>query len=257
MAVKGLDRFKEYFLDFKDNYVIIGGTACSVILRNADMQPRATKDIDMILVVERMTPEFGRRFWAFIHDGDYEMRERKRDGGKEPVPELFRFYKPRNDGFPYQIELLSKQPEVLSVPEGFHLTPIPVGEDISSLSAILMDEEFYHFALEHSTMEDELHVADTIGLICLKMKAYLNLSEQEPPAHSSDIRKHMSDVFKLMASGNAAESVALSANMKKDAAAFVEKMESLMPNKPLQDSIQRNETFIRQVLDEIRRIFDL
>lgn len=54
MAVKGLDRFKEYFLDFKDNYVIIGGTACGVILRNADMQPRATKDIDMILVVERM-----------------------------------------------------------------------------------------------------------------------------------------------------------------------------------------------------------
>lgn len=49
MAVKGLDKFKEYFLDFKDNYVIIGGTACSVILRNADMKPRATKDIDMIL----------------------------------------------------------------------------------------------------------------------------------------------------------------------------------------------------------------
>lgn len=257
MAVKGLDRFKEYFLDFKDNYVIIGGTACSVILRNADMQPRATKDIDMILVVERMTPEFGRRFWAFIHDGNYEMRERKRDEGKEPVPELFRFYKPRNDGFPYQIELLSRQPEVLSVPEGFHLTPIPVGEDVSSLSAILMNEEFYHFALAHSTMEDELHVADTIGLICLKMKAYLNLSEQEPPAHSSDIRKHMSDVFKLMASGYIAEPVALSGNMKKDAAAFVAKMESLMPNQPLQDSIQRNEAFIRQVLSEIRRIFEL
>lgn len=257
MAVKGLDRFKEYFLDFKDNYVIIGGTACSVILRNADMQPRATKDIDMILVVERMTPEFGRRFWEFIHEGDYEMRERKRDEGKEPVPELFRFYKPRNDGFPYQIELLSRQPEVLSVPEGFHLTPIPVGEDVSSLSAILMDEEFYHFALAHSTMEDELHVADTIGLICLKMKAYLNLSEQEPPAHSSDIRKHMSDVFKLMASGYIAEPVALSGNMKKDAAAFVAKMESLMPNQPLQDSIQRNEAFIHQVLSEIRRIFEL
>lgn len=244
-------------MDFKDNYVIIGGTACSVILRNADMQPRATKDIDMILVVERMTPEFGRRFWEFIHDGDYEMRERKRDEGKEPVPELFRFYKPRNDGFPYQIELLSRQPEVLAVPEGFRLTPIPVGEDVSSLSAILMDEEFYHFALAHSTMEDELHVADTIGLICLKMKAYLNLSKQEPPAHSSDIRKHMSDVFKLMASGYIENPVALSENMKKDAAAFVAKMESLMPNQPLQDSIQRNEAFIRQVLSEIRRIFEL
>lgn len=43
MGVNGLDKFKEYFSDFKDNYVIIGGTACSIILRDADMKPRATK----------------------------------------------------------------------------------------------------------------------------------------------------------------------------------------------------------------------
>ncbi|MDE5611675.1 MAG: hypothetical protein K2I90_06615 [Odoribacter sp.] len=256
MAVKGLDKFKEYFLEFKNNYVIIGGTACSVILRNADMKPRATKDIDMILIVEQMTPEFGRRFWEFIDDGNYEMRERKRDEGKAPVPELFRFYKPRTEGYPYQIELLSRQPEILSVPTDFHLTPIPVGEDVSSLSAILMDEEFYHFALAHSTMEDELHIADTIGLICLKMKAYLNLSEQAP-AHSNDIRKHMSDVFKLMASGYIADPIELPENIKKDVSTFVAKMESLMPNQPLQDSIQRDATFIEQVLIEIRRIFGL
>ena len=214
MAVRSLDKFREYFGDFQDNYVIIGGTACSIMLRHADMKPRATKDIDMILVVERMTSEFGRRFWSFIHDGDYEQREKKRGEGKEPEPELFRFYRPRNEEFPYQIELLSKQPEVLTVPAGCHLTPIPVGEDVSSLSAILMDEEFYQFALAHSTMEEELHVVDTVGLICLKMKAYLNLSEQEPPAHGSDIRKHMSDVFKLMASGYIAEPIELSEKMR-------------------------------------------
>lgn len=45
MAVKGLEKFKEYFSDFKENYVIIGGTACSIILRDAPMKPRATKDI--------------------------------------------------------------------------------------------------------------------------------------------------------------------------------------------------------------------
>ncbi len=257
MAVKGLEKFKVYFSDFKENYVIIGGTACSVILRNADMKPRATKDIDMILVVERMTPEFGRQFWQFIRDGNYKTRERKRSGKKEPAPELFRFYQPQKEGFPFQIELLSKQPEILSVPADFHLTPIPVGENISSLSAILMDEEFYHFALEHSTTEEELHVADTIGLMCLKMKAYLNLSRQEPPAHSADIRKHMSDVFKLMASGNIMEPIVLSDNMKKDVVAFVEEMEASLPNQSLQDSIQRNATFIRQVLEEMKRIFEL
>lgn len=29
--VVGLDKFKEAFADFKDNYVIIGGTACDII----------------------------------------------------------------------------------------------------------------------------------------------------------------------------------------------------------------------------------
>lgn len=84
MAVRGLEKFKEYFSEFKENYVIIGGTACSIILRDADMKPRATKDIDMILIVDQMTPEFGRQFWQFIRDGKYEMRERKRGEGKDP-----------------------------------------------------------------------------------------------------------------------------------------------------------------------------
>jgi hypothetical protein len=34
-------------------------------------------------------------------------------------------------------------------------------------------------------------------------------------------------------------------------------MEALMPNQPLQDSIQRNEEFIKGVLDEMKRIFSL
>lgn len=257
MAVIGLEKFKEYFLDFKENYVIIGGTACSILLRDTDMKPRATKDIDMILVVEKMSPEFGSQFWKFINDADYEIKEIKRDEEKEPVPILFRFTKPKKEGYPLQIELLSKAPDVITVPEGFHLTPIPVGEEVPSLSAILMDEEFYYFALEHSITEDELHVADTIGLICLKIKAYLNLSEQVPPAQSNDIRKHMTDVFKLMASGDLPESVDLTENMKLDITAFVEKMENLMPNQPLQASIDRNEEFIRQILEEIKRIFGL
>jgi len=257
MAVKGLEKFKEYFKDFKENYVIIGGTACSIILRDADMKPRATRDIDMILVVEQMTPEFGRQFWQFVKDGAYTTRERKRDEDKDPVPELFRFSKPQNNGFPYQIELLSKYPDILGEPTDFHLTPIPVGEEISSLSAILMDEAFYHFALEHSVVEDELHVADPVSLMCLKMKAYLNLIGQEPQPHSSDIRKHMVDVFKLMVSSNIEEVVPLSETMKKDITVFVEKMEALMPNQSLQDSIDRNEEFIWQVLDAMKRIFKL
>ena len=64
--VKGLDKYREAFAHFSDNYVIIGGTACDVILSQTDMRPRVTDDIDMILVVEKVTAEFVSAFWQFI-----------------------------------------------------------------------------------------------------------------------------------------------------------------------------------------------
>ena len=50
--VRGIDTFREYFKDFEANYVIIGGTACEIHEENYAQFPRATKDIDIILIVE-------------------------------------------------------------------------------------------------------------------------------------------------------------------------------------------------------------
>ena len=88
--VVGLDKFKEAFADFKDNYVIIGGTACDIVLSDTDMHPRATDDIDMILVVEKMTKEYGNAFWQFIKDGEYKAGKREKDD-KTPTYTLYRF----------------------------------------------------------------------------------------------------------------------------------------------------------------------
>lgn len=56
--VRGLDIFKKYFEQYPGNYVIIGGTACDIIIDDAGFVPRATKDIDIILVVEALNSEF-------------------------------------------------------------------------------------------------------------------------------------------------------------------------------------------------------
>ena len=50
----GLDKFKEAFEAYSDNYVIIGGTACEITLKDTEMRPRATHDIDMIVIIENM-----------------------------------------------------------------------------------------------------------------------------------------------------------------------------------------------------------
>jgi hypothetical protein len=257
--VKGLEKFKEYFAGFENNYVIIGGTACDIILQDTDMRPRATDDIDMILVVEQMTPEFGNQVWNFITLGEYKTRQRKR-GDKEPASELFRFINPK-PSFPVQIELLSKYPDILGTPNDFHLTPIPIGEDILSLSAILMDEEYYIQTIHNSIIEDGIRIANPLSLLCLKVKAFLNLSEDKktnPNVRNTDIKKHRDDVFKLLAMRiDPLSPIELPTEMQKDLGDFIRLMEQTLPNQSLQDSLQRTNEDIFGYLDIMKEIFGL
>ncbi len=105
--VKGIDKFREYFKDFAGSYIIIGGTACDIILDDAGFTPRATKDIDIILIVEALKPEFVKQFWAFIKDGNYKKKEKSADEQK-----YYRFLNPANAEFPKQIELFSRIPDM-------------------------------------------------------------------------------------------------------------------------------------------------
>ena len=56
--VNGFTKFKERFQGFENQYVIIGGTACDLIMENEELPFRATKDVDIVLIVESIT-EFG------------------------------------------------------------------------------------------------------------------------------------------------------------------------------------------------------
>ena len=156
--VKGIEKFREAFSVFSENYVIIGGTACDAVLSKTMVEPRATVDIDMILVVEKMTAEFANAFWQFVKEGQYRNGKRKRGEGKAPAYELYRF-EDGKPGFPAKVELLSRHSDLLGEPSGFHLEPIPTGEDVSSLSAIMMDEEYYELTVNNSYVEDGLRYA--------------------------------------------------------------------------------------------------
>ena len=87
--VKGLDIFREYFAGFEDQYVLIGGTACDILFAGNAGQFRATRDIDIVLIVEALTAEFGIKFWEFIEAGPY--RNKTMSTGR---PQLYRFDKP-------------------------------------------------------------------------------------------------------------------------------------------------------------------
>ena len=60
-------------MDYAENYVIIGGTACSELNEEEGLKPRVTKDIDAILIVEALSDEFVKRFWEFIRAGEHNF----------------------------------------------------------------------------------------------------------------------------------------------------------------------------------------
>ncbi|MCR4965452.1 MAG: hypothetical protein K6A41_07320 [Bacteroidales bacterium] len=82
--------FREAMRLFKDKFVIIGGTACDIRLAETTMRPRATDDIDIIVVVENLTREFVSAFWQFVRDGNYRV-EKRIDHAGSSVYALYRF----------------------------------------------------------------------------------------------------------------------------------------------------------------------
>ena len=133
--VRGLDRFREQFRAYSGQYVLIGGAACDLVMEEAGLEFRATKDLDIVLCVEALHASFVRAFWEFVRAGKYQVQQSATGESR-----YYRFLKPESHEYPFMLELFSRKPEILDLAEDAHLTPIPVDEDVSSLSAILLNE---------------------------------------------------------------------------------------------------------------------
>ena len=82
--VKGIDSFKNWFQGYEEQYVIIGGTACDILMTNEELSFRATKDIDFVLIVEALNADFGRKFWEYVKQAGYEHRSKSCVSSKSP-----------------------------------------------------------------------------------------------------------------------------------------------------------------------------
>jgi len=253
--VVGLEKFKDFFKEYEGCYLIIGGTACDIIIESRGFNPRATNDIDIILIIEAITPDFVARFWDFILLGRYGIQQ------KDTVERnSYRFEEPEEEGFPLQLELFCRIPDSIDLIESSHLTPIPVEEGLSNLSAILLDEEYYNFTKEHSFYDNDIHIANIETLICLKAFAYLdNRKRKENGAeiHNWNIIKHKYDVFRLVFLLQADENFELPDRMKADLQAFADIVKDNLPDA----QIFRNNRFGKQnmqsIFERLIQIFNL
>jgi hypothetical protein len=180
--VRGLPQFRDWFGSFTDHYALIGGTACDLLLGEAGLSFRATKDLDLVIVVDTVQPEFVRLFWDYIRSGGYTKKLKPSGNAR-----AYRFEKPSDSRFPHMIELFARKPDVFE-------------QD------------------RHSTDTIPLPV-DAGHLIALKARAWLDLKTRKETGETIDshqIKKHRNDIFRLFAILNPGLSIQLSDRIRDD-----------------------------------------
>jgi hypothetical protein len=155
LGKKEIDGFKDFFRDYKDSYVLIGGSACQILLNEAGFDFRATKDLDIVLCVETLNSEFVTHFWSYLKKGKYKIAKK---ANKKPC--FYRFEKPEESGFPSMIEILSASPGLFCDLEDFDVLPMALEEEIISLSAIILNQDYYDFLVNLKTEIDGIMLAD-------------------------------------------------------------------------------------------------
>jgi len=251
--VRGLEHFKKHFEDFKDQYVLIGGTACTVVMEDAGIDFRATKDLDIVLCVETLSNDFVFRLWDYIKEGGYKNRQKST--GKKL---FYRFYDPKDMAFPMMLELFSRKPDALDIGEDSLLTPIPVEEETCSLSAILLDDEYYNLVKQGKIEISGLPVIPAQYLVPLKAKAWLNFMSQRDSGEQvdeRDIRKHRNDVFRLFQMLSPDDSVFLPVSIQKDLEFFLDAMVNERSLK-LKDLGFRERT-LEMIIASLRKIYQI
>ena len=163
--VTGIESFMEWFKSSEEQYTIIGGTACDILMTEEGLDFRATKDIDLVLIIEAVDANFGKKFWEYVKRAGYEHCNKS-----SGVPQFYRFSHPISNQYPAMIELFTRKLDAIQLPEDAVLTPLPIDEDISSLSAILLDDDYYEFLKQGKVTVDGVTVLDAAYLIPFKMR---------------------------------------------------------------------------------------
>ncbi|MBP5233763.1 MAG: hypothetical protein J6333_10190 [Planctomycetes bacterium] len=220
--IKGIEVFQKHFAGLAGGYVVIGGAACDLLFAQSALPFRATRDLDIVLCMEGEGGGFARKFWEFVKTGGYQAQT-SADGARR----LYRFCAPTAPGYPAMLELFAPRAGAFAAAATQTAAPVPMPEDASSLSAILLDDE-YHELIVNNRMEVEgVSVLAPAALIVLKAKAWLDLTARKDGGENVDsknVKKHRNDVLRLSALLTPATALALPPNAQAAMRAFLDSL---------------------------------
>jgi hypothetical protein len=131
------------------------------------------------------------------------------------------------------IELFSRKPINFELNYDNGLTPIHIEENIVSLSAILLDDDYYDLLIKGNITVDGYSVIQIETVILFKVKAWLDLkSKKESGEHidSRNIKKHKNDIFRLLVNITPSIRLNLSKEIQDDVHKFIEQIIDAKPD---------------------------
>ena len=201
--MEGQTFLSEYMQDYQDDYILIGGNACALQFEAIGATFRATEDLDIVLVTESTKPEFYAHLSDFLETYGYDG---KRFNGSNQGGSAYRFTLPdtsRGKGLPVQIELFARKPEYFDEAQStkLYITLIEAGAGISNFSAILLDDETYHFILSSRVVVNGVTTVNLPCLLGLKSVAWHNnqaLKDAGENISDETIFKHPADMLRIV-----------------------------------------------------------
>lgn len=156
------------------------------------------------------------------------------------------------------LELFSRLPDTVKLDMGRHLTPILLNESVTSLSAILLDDSYYHFIHTGKLEINGLPIIGATHLIPLKAKAWLELTTKrlanDAIVNEKDIKKHKNDILRLHQLLSIDERIFLPLSIKNDLREFFQRIEK--DSVDLKTLGLKNITY-EKVLNNLKTIYNI
>ena len=190
---KNIETLLNYLRNNADCYFLIGGHAAALHFEKIGLEFRATKDYDIVLVTGLDDSSFTEEVIRFILEGEYKNKYRN---NKKTA---YRFEDPKSNEFPKILEFFVKEGEYpQSLDNRLAKLDIEINEE--KISAIVLNEEIYEFAMKNVEIVDGLSIVSVDGLIALKSFAYFRNKElfEEGKVNKDDYLKHRRDIVRLL-----------------------------------------------------------
>lgn len=214
----GLSHFQNYCKDFDEHYVVVGGFATIMLLdRELEGHGKATYDIDLVLLTSNNLA-MTQKIKQYITEGKYTIQK----GAKEQY-QYYRFVKPEVENFAKEIELFASNENDLDLDENQRIIPIDPEEGLYSLSAIMLDPEYFAMIKQNVEKSTLAPCTNTQATIMLKMSAFYDLQERGDDKY----KKHRRDILKLALLLTGEEKINLIGRMQNDFDTFVAHLHTL------------------------------